>query len=96
MLQQLQNYVKEGCPARLKQTPVQIQPYWNYQDEITVMDGTIYKGQKVVIPKQLRAELLRKIHIYHKSMTTSPKLGYFNTKHRRLPIHSPTVLLNEL
>ena len=42
-----------------------IRPYWNYRDEITIIDGIVFKSQKIIIPKALRSEMLGRIHTGH-------------------------------
>ena len=45
--------------------PHEIVPYWNYRDELYVINGVIYKNHKVIIPKAMRKEMLNKIHEGH-------------------------------
>ena len=64
-LKELQNYVQQGWPDSPKDIPAMIRPYWNYRDEITVIDGVMFKSQKLMIPKVLRHEILGRIHTGH-------------------------------
>ena len=64
-LKELQKYVQQGWPDSPKDIPAMIRPYWNYRDEITVIDGIIFKSQKLMIPKALRHEILGRIHTGH-------------------------------
>jgi hypothetical protein len=43
-LQELQKHVKQGWPKVMRHVPEIIRPYWNYRDEITVIDGILYKS----------------------------------------------------
>ncbi|UYV75530.1 K02A2.6-like [Cordylochernes scorpioides] len=45
--------------------------YWKFRDELTEQDGIIYKGQKVIIPKTLRSELLNRVHASHHGVAAS-------------------------
>ena len=38
-----------------------VQPYWNYRDEMTVQNGLILKGTRIVIPKQMKINLLERL-----------------------------------
>ena len=38
---------------------------WNHRDELTLTHGLIHKGNKIVIPKYLRSEILLRIHSGH-------------------------------
>ncbi|XP_041440689.1 uncharacterized protein K02A2.6-like [Xenopus laevis] len=61
----LKSVVLNGWPDSRAETPVAIREYWNYRDEISLQDGVFFKGQCIIIPKQLRAEMLRRIHWSH-------------------------------
>ena len=40
-----------------------IKPYFNYREELTVVDGLVLKGQHIVIPSKLRQSCLARLHI---------------------------------
>ena len=42
-----------------------VSPYFKMRDEMSVQDGLIFKGMRVVVPKAARRELLRGIHNSH-------------------------------
>ena len=42
-----------------------ITPYFSMRDELTVQDGLIFRGQRIVIPLRLRREMKKKIHSSH-------------------------------
>ena len=33
-------------------------PYWNYRNEISIYDGIMFKGEKVIVPKSMQREML--------------------------------------
>ncbi|XP_064597856.1 uncharacterized protein K02A2.6-like [Liolophura sinensis] len=45
--------------------PPAVVPYFNLRDELTNEDGLILKGQQIVIPQSLRADMLHRIHSSH-------------------------------
>ena len=45
--------------------PSIISPYFNTRDEMSIQDGLIFKGERVVVPRASRSELLRRIHSSH-------------------------------
>ena len=65
ILQLLKRTILEGWPGERKNCPVEIVPYWNFRDELVVMNDLIFKGSRVVIPYQLRSLMLKKIHEGH-------------------------------
>ena len=41
-LQEPQKYVQRGWPNTPKDLPAMTRPYWNYRDDITVIDGIMF------------------------------------------------------
>lgn len=39
--------------------------YFSFQDELSTQDGLVFKGERVVIPETLRADITRRIHSSH-------------------------------
>ena len=64
-LQQLIRIVQVGWPNHRGQCPKSVLSYWNYRDELTVIDGPVYKGERIVIPTPARGEMLKRIHVGH-------------------------------
>lgn len=42
-----------------------LRPCWSFTDEISVFDGLLLKGPKVIVPFCLHAQMLDKIHEGH-------------------------------
>ena len=70
-LQELRHYVKKGWPETLKETPAPVLSYWNSRDEINEINGIMFKGEKIIIPKSMRQEMLTKIHTGHMGIQKS-------------------------
>jgi hypothetical protein len=64
-LQQLQDVIFEGWPELKSDLAHSLRPYWTFRDEISVIDGLMYKENKIVVPKSLQKEMLDKIHESH-------------------------------
>ena len=64
-MQMLRDTVLKGWPQRKDQVPPEIRPYWNFRDEITFVEEMLFKGQKLIVPKSLRKEMLAIIHESH-------------------------------
>ena len=54
-----------GWPDTDDETLLCIKEYWSYRDELTVHNGVIFKGNRVIIPKVLQPEMLTGIHTSH-------------------------------
>ena len=52
-------------PENKASLPQSISVYFNYRDELSVQDGTVLRGERVVIPSSMRADMKRRIHAGH-------------------------------
>ena len=64
-LTSLRSIISHGWPDKRSVCPPHLYGYWNYRDELTVSDGLILKGTRIVIPKSLQSEVLKQIHNAH-------------------------------
>ena len=67
-MSELQHMIKIGWPDTKEETPHSIRDYWNDRDQLTVTDGIVYKGMRIVVPPSMRKEMLNKIHETHQGM----------------------------
>ena len=42
-----------------------LREYWSFRDELSILDGLVLKGMRIVIPKSCQDELLSKLHEGH-------------------------------
>ena len=64
-LQLLQDVVHKGWPSDQSRLPPSLRPYWNFRDEISSINGLLYKSNKIVVPKSLKDDMLNRIHESH-------------------------------
>lgn len=64
-LQTLMQVVNKGWPESKRELPLEIQAYFTYRDEIVHQSGLLLKGDRIIIPKNLRRETLEYIHSSH-------------------------------
>ncbi|MEW8560660.1 MAG: RNase H-like domain-containing protein, partial [Candidatus Thiodiazotropha sp.] len=64
-LETLKSVVMQGWPELRKHCPESILDFWNYRDELSVIDGLILKGQNIIIPAALRSRMLDILHVGH-------------------------------
>lgn len=50
-------------------------PYYNFRDELTVINGVVLKGQRLVVPSTMRKEMLEKIHEGHQGIEKCKRRG---------------------
>ena len=65
ILKTLAGVIKQGWPESKLHLPPEVQDYFPFKEELTLQNGVIFKGDRVVIPFQMRAELKRKLHSSH-------------------------------
>ena len=57
--------IQQGWPETKRQADTRVAPYFSFRDELTVTNGIIYKGERVVIPREMRKDILHKLHKSH-------------------------------
>ena len=68
-LNMLKDMIYLGWPHYRKQCPQELWDYWNLSSDLVLEDGFILKGDKIVIPEQLRTQVLQAIHTGHQGET---------------------------
>lgn len=68
ILQELKGVIMEGWPEKRDKLSAAVGLYHHFRDELTVTDGLIFRGERVVIPTASRKTLLNKIHSSHLGM----------------------------
>ena len=64
-LQELRKVVIEGWPENKYEVSHRLRVYWSVRDEISCVDGLLFKSHKLIVPTVLRAEMLKIIHASH-------------------------------
>ncbi|KAL7870545.1 hypothetical protein SRHO_G00080420 [Serrasalmus rhombeus] len=67
ILSQVKKYCNEGWPDR-SQIDRAYLPYIQVEEELTVEDGLLLKGCRLVIPKALQTDILQKLHAGHQGI----------------------------
>jgi hypothetical protein len=67
-LRELMHTINTCWPAMQRLLPFPLRPYWSYRDELTIEDGIIMKGDRVIIPAVMRAGILEKLHESHQGI----------------------------
>ena len=69
-LRSLSETILVGWPEDKKDTLALTHPYFSMQDEVTVQDGLIFRGNTVVIPRSRRTAMKAKIYSSNLGMET--------------------------
>ena len=82
--QQLQQFILHGFPQHRNQLPDACRRYWNIRNSLTIDDGLIVYGCRLLIPTKLRPVILSQLHESHQ--------GSVRTKQRaRLSLYWPGI-----
>ena len=65
VLQQLKEVIQTGWPEEKQQLPAVLTPYFSFRDEMSVYDGLVFKGERLLIPKQMRSKMKESLHSSH-------------------------------
>ena len=68
-LMSIMGYIQNGWPLTRKSLPVDIQMYFTFREELSVQNGVIFKGERVVVPNSMRAKIIGLIHVSHQCFT---------------------------
>lgn len=64
-MQMVIKYACQGWPCQKGLVPNEVKPYWGVRDELYVSEGLVLRGDRVVVPRALRHDMLKKIHSSH-------------------------------
>ncbi|KAJ8022698.1 hypothetical protein HOLleu_37668 [Holothuria leucospilota] len=64
-LQTLKETIQQGWPDDRSALQGQVACLYNFRDEMSLQDGIIFRGQRAVIPKSLRSDMIKRIHSSH-------------------------------
>ena len=67
-LQILKKVISDGWPDRRADAPLKVLPFWDFRDELSTYNGVFYRGERIVIPVELRPSTLKTIHSSHMGM----------------------------
>eukprot|EP00918_Siedleckia_nematoides_P018879 GHVU01040323.1.p1 GENE.GHVU01040323.1~~GHVU01040323.1.p1 ORF type:complete len:414 (+),score=37.75 GHVU01040323.1:33-1274(+) len=70
-LQKLKDVILTGWPKSKSSLHPFAAPYFDFRDELTVADGLIFRGERLVIPKNLRHSIKSDIHLGHSGVESS-------------------------
>lgn len=65
VLTELKKVILSGWPLHKDDVPAAAKPYYDYRDELTVQDGLVLRGERIVIPATMRADMKQRVHAGH-------------------------------
>ncbi|CAC5394823.1 unnamed protein product [Mytilus coruscus] len=64
-MQELKEVIREGWPINKWNVPSSVSIYFDIRDQLTLQNGLLFKGERVIIPISLRTDMIKKIHSSH-------------------------------
>jgi len=61
----LKNIIEHGWPKYSKDVPTVIREYYPLRDELSTRGGMVFRGDRIVIPRNLRGFILERLHAAH-------------------------------
>lgn len=65
LLCDLKKVISEGWPDDKNNLLQHLSQYFQYRDELTIEDGIVFRGERIVIPASLRNDMKKKVHAGH-------------------------------
>ena len=64
-LTQISSFIQNGWPTTCELLSEDLRPYYRFRDELSCHDGMILRGEKIIVPFELRTRLLLLAHESH-------------------------------
>ena len=64
-LQILRHVIQTGWPQDRAMCPTIVTPYFSIRDELSIQDGLIFRGERLIVPQSMRSEVKRLLHSAH-------------------------------
>ena len=61
----LRHYIHMGWPSDCRMLSQELHTFWNYREDLSMENGLITKGARLLIPSTLRKKVLEQIHNGH-------------------------------
>ena len=64
-LSQVMYLIQNGWPEEKQLLPGEVIEYWSVRDELSTSGGLVFRGERIVVPRVLRSDMLKLIHSSH-------------------------------
>ena len=64
-LTRLSHYINTGLPCDKKNLPTDLQEFLNHGEALSIKSGLITCGNRIIVPMEMRAQMLQYIHEGH-------------------------------
>ena len=74
-LTRLRGYINTGFPCDKKNLPTDLHEFWPHKEMLSVESGLITCGNRIIVPREMRPEMLQYIHEGHQGKEKMPALS---------------------
>ncbi|UYV78984.1 K02A2.6-like [Cordylochernes scorpioides] len=71
----LKQYILTGWPLHKRNLPSNLKPYWEFKEELHEWQNLICRGNKLLIPKTQRSDILKILHASHQGINNTIALA---------------------
>ena len=71
----LREMITHGWPEQKSQTDPLIRQYWDFREELNVIDDIVLRNERIIIPVALQKEVLERLHVSHQGMVRTKQLA---------------------
>ena len=61
----MKHIIKNGWPETKEEVSSEIRGYLNFKEELSIQDGILFKGNRVIVPVALRPHMITQVHSSH-------------------------------
>ena len=70
IMMSLHNTILDGFPSHRHDLPEEIRSYFQFRDHLSIVDGVVMYGDRLVIPPKLRNPIMETLHSAHQGTTS--------------------------
>lgn len=74
-LQKLTSIIINGWPDQAQQVQADVRAFFKHRQELSVIEGLVFKGHRIVIPDTLQADMINRLHHAHHGVEMTLKLA---------------------
>ncbi|XP_048255235.1 uncharacterized protein K02A2.6-like [Haliotis rufescens] len=56
---------QQGWPPSKEDVPHSVREYFTFRDELSMQNGVVFKGERIVVPASIRGNIMERIHSSH-------------------------------
>ena len=70
-MKDLKTVMRKGWPEKKDHVPVAVQDYFSFREELTLQNGFVFKGERLVAPAGAREEIKTRVRASHRNSSLS-------------------------